>query len=1682
MKNISNREITLEKLIFAYNFIELDSFFYISLGVLDSLRKLHKNNTIYKYLNPNNILVTNDLKGVRLLESEFIDKSIQKNLLYMSPEQIGKIGKNVDFRTDFYSLGATLYIMLTGKLPFSENSEIKLAYSHIAKKPLGLSALNNSIPNAISNIVMKLLSKDPDDRYKSIYGIRKDLKRCQYEFETNGNIENFILGQEDTSDKFKVSEVVYGRNEEIERVMSKYISMINGNREVIFISGSSGIGKSTLMKEIGKRVIKEGGIFISGKCEQYNDNTPYSLIIQSIKELILKMLTESEDNVIKLKKKILSAIGIYGQVIIDVIPEIEYIIGTQPALEKLPPSESENRFNLVMGKVVKALLRTEKPMVIFWDDLQWADVASLKMLDLIAFDNKQQNVLIVGAYIKDKLSANFILKSILKSEVKKGITINNIQLKPLEEKYISNLICNTLSCDKKQSETLTKLVSLKTGGNPFFIKMILESIYSEGMLTFNYKANKWEWDIELINNLDIYNNVLELLIKKIEKLPAKTRELLKVAACIGIEFSLDVLWQSSNSNCGESFINIIPAVEDGILIHSKQYTDSGCDNIYRFSHNQIFQHFYSSISKDKQNKLHYEIGKVMLYKTYLNRIEEKVFDIVKQFNISYDLIESEKELYTLINLNLIAGKKAKSSTAYNLALRYLRFGHALLKETSWDTHYDLAYDIYIELAECEYINSNISTAEEIFSVILTKSKTKEEKARVYNMRIMMYTHFHDYEKAIDIGLEGLLLFSIILGKKISKLVIYNEIIKMKWILKGKSIYQVFNKRTIHNKTIDNKFENKLEIKKLLCNMALAAFFYDTNLYYALTLKEINLVLKYGNEDSGSYINYAILLCLLFKDYKQSYEIGLLDVTRCESIKDKTVLSRSLSSFSNMIVLWSKNFDVVLEYLERAYRVCAEVGDMEYASYSANSVISVLFMKGEKLEVISDKLEEYREFVEKLGNNHVANNIAIKNLIINEIIENDSEDITESNSFQYILNDDVKSIPLGIYPFKIMLCYLFNKNIEGEKLLESGKLEAISLKNSITPPLFYFSSYLIMVNLIEENIELNKAKYIKDLIDYKNKMKVWATSCPENYMSYYMLMEAELCRINNELEKAELFYDKVIKHSIQNELVHLTAITSERVGKFYKSKGKQVLYQTYLSQSYYFYKKWGAFRKLRNLEKEHSHLLTDEYIEIRKKDEYRLLCNMSEVRNMITATELDNSFDIMTVVRASQAISGEMLLENLLRKLMKNLIENTGAYWGCLILKKEEEYLVQMEGRIDKLNSMVLKTIKVDDYKHIPKSIINYVKRTRQGIVLKDARSESIFNNDSYIIDEGIKSVLCAPIINNGNILGMIYLENNLSTNVFEEEKLTIVNLLSSQAAISIQNAYMYKEINELNEQLEMKVEERTKSLIETIRYEELRTEFFANISHELRTPLNVIFGGYQMIELMLKDNMPSKNGDKIENYLSTVKQNCYRLVRLINNLIDITKMDSGYFQLDLENLDIVNVVESITLSVAEYIKNNGVSLIFDTYVEEKVMSFDADKIERIMLNLLSNALKFTSQGGNIIVTMYNRRDTIIISVKDDGIGIPEDKQKSIFDRFIQVDKSLSRNREGSGIGLSIVKSLVELHGGTISLKSELGKGSEFFIEIPVKLENIENQVRKVKTQSCGNKIEKIQVEFSDIYS
>ncbi|WP_141639517.1 sensor histidine kinase, partial [Clostridium novyi] len=459
----------------------------------------------------------------------------------------------------------------------------------------------------------------------------------------------------------------------------------------------------------------------------------------------------------------------------------------------------------------------------------------------------------------------------------------------------------------------------------------------------------------------------------------------------------------------------------------------------------------------------------------------------------------------------------------------------------------------------------------------------------------------------------------------------------------------------------------------------------------------------------------------------------------------------------------------------------------------------------------------------------------------------------------------------------------------------------------------------------------------------------------------------------------------------------------------------------------------------------------------------------------------NKYEFMKFIKAFQSISGEIVLENLLKELMINLIASVEAERGCLILNKNNKLFIEAEGEVDDICSVMENPIALEEYTKISKLLVNYVVRTKKSILLDDGKCEDIVFDDKYIVDNKVKSILCTPIIAKEKIIGIIYLENRFSSGIFNEKRLSIVELIASQAAISIENAFMYEEINTLNKELKNTVDERTKLLNESIKYEEMRTEFFANISHELRTPLNVIFSGYQMLNVLL-ENEDLENKEKVDKYMGTVKQNCYRLVRLINNLIDITKIDSGFFKLNMINVNIVNIVETITLSVAQYIESKGINLIFDTFIEEKTMACDVDKIERIILNLLSNAVKFTNKGGNIFVTMKEEDNNIVISVKDDGIGIPKEKQSIIFDRFIQVDKSLSRNREGSGIGLALVKSIVELHDGNITLKSKLGRGSEFIIKLPCKVLEKQNKTAKKYTNANSNKIEKIMIEFSDIYS
>lgn len=1667
-------EVTLEEVL-CNKRICIKDFLEISLKIVDAITDIHKKNISYKYLNPNNIIIDNN-KNIRLIKSEFMCRDINYNLNYMSPEQIGRIEKEVDFRTDYYSLGVILYKMLTGKLPLKGDSEVEVTYSHIAKTPIPPNKINSKISIVISNIVMKLLAKDSDERYKSIYGIKMDLERCYTSFLNNGFIYNFSLGSKDISDKLKFTDKIYGREKEIKEIMDKYHESCNGSLELVLISGEGGLGKKVLADEVSRRIIKEGGMFAASKCKKYNNEAPYDSLIKCGRILMNKMLMESEEEIKKFKKKILEAVGNNGQIITKFIPEVEFVIGKQPPLQEIGGIESTNRFNTVFGRSIKAILTREKPIAILLEDIQWLDEGSLNIIKNLILSKENKYLFIIAIVKEEELNNKDFVYELINSNTYNGINITNIHLNSLSEESIGNLICDTLSCNKQDAKELIKNINFRTGGNPLFVKNSIESMYSKRILRFDYKNNKWVWDIKSVTNMKIENSVFGIIMAKISYLPKKTKKILKIASCIGMEFSLKSISDIINVPIEQIYMGILPAIDEGVILLNENEIDKYNDKkiMYRFSHVQIHIQIYDNIDLDEKNRYHLALGRSFYKQLLISNSENQIFKVVNQLNKGKDLINDEEEIYNLIKLNLIAGLKDKQSGIYQLAIKYFRVAYNLLPDNSWNVDYNLTYNVSIELSECEFMNKNFEKAEEVFSIILKNIKTSWEVIKIYNMKVCIHTYFGQIEKAIETGLNGLKILGIPIKKDYNILKVYSEVLKLP-----------LNNKRIINKIISNikEKEEKIleELKKLFFNISIAAIIYNKELFKLVTLKEMSISnirnnVKYGH---CTYMNYVIFKMYSLKQYDKSFQSGYDDLVRCNNKVDAITFSKSYCLFANLIVLWSNDYDIILKHLYRCYDVCMEAGQLVCATITTNNILLILLMKGENLNVINNKISKYMEAPEKINFIDMKEEIFFNKTILDILRGEKREELVFK-----VEKNITKFIPLGRNIYKILINYIFGKYEDSIRFMSEAEKESTILEGMYIKVLYNFFNCLTLIKLYEFCDENKKSSYMKRIKKHVKYIKRTVRNNNDNFLSHYILLKAEVYRLNDKGYKAERLYDEAIKVATEKNIINNIALISEIAGYYYESKGNTKVSKLYLIQAYTFYKKWGCKFKTEFFKKKYP-MIFKYNIENSVQEEIAL----DDMSNKLCIDDIfecslqinRNEYEFMEIIKTLQSISGEILLENLLKKLIKNLIGSIGAERGCLILNKNNKLFVQVEGNIDKFHSMVDNPMNIENYTKVSKLLVNYVARTKQSVVLNNGKNENVVFDDSYISDNKIKSILCVPILTKGKFIGIIYLENKFSANIFSEKRLSIVELIASQAAISIENAYMYKEIHELNDQLKKTVDERTRLLNESIRYEEMRTEFFANISHELRTPLNVIFGGYQMIKLMLEgEKLQDKY--KIDKYMGTMKQNCYRLVRLINNLIDITKIDSGFFQVNLINVDIINTIESITLSVAQYIESKGINLVFDTFTEEKVIACDVDKIERIILNLLSNAIKFTNPGGNIAVTMYEEENNIVISVKDDGIGIPDEKQSAVFDRFIQVDKSLSRNREGSGIGLSLVKSIVELLDGKIYLKSKLGEGSEFIIKLPCRVLESQDKNMEVYSDANSNKIEKIMIEFSDIYS
>ena len=1721
----------------------LNDFLRVASAIAHTLGDIHRHHIIHKDINSNNILVNFDdnpstlrpfdpsteagrkeheaghpahadhdfIKIIDFGISSRIDVKMQHlgnpeilegTLPYISPEQTGRMNRVLDYRTDLYSLGVTFYETLTGRLPFEAQDALELVHCHIAKRPQPLHHLRPEIPEMLSKIVMKLMAKNAQDRYQSAYGLQYDLDECLRKWEERGQIEHFELGQEDFSGKFQIPQTLYGRQVQLDLLHSAFERVNQGNREFMLVAGYSGIGKSALVRELYKPITQRRGFFISGKFDQFQRNIPYSAVVKAFQELVRQLLTESEAQLNQWRKKLLKAFGQNGQLLIEVIPEIELIVGPQPEPPALAPTEAQNRFNLLFQNFIR-LFCDQSPLVIFLDDLQWADSASLKLIELMMSDEetRQAYLFLIGAYRDNEVNSTHPIMIMLDKLAPQRAKINQITLHPLTLLDTSQLIADTLHQDAVTIRPLAELVMEKTEGNPFFVNEFLKNLYQEQLLTFDVASRRWQWQIERVHALEMTDNVVELMVNKLRKLPQQTQQLLRLAACVGNRFDLetiaiihetslyDAAWVRQTSD------GLMRAVQDGLVFplstpEVDQSDERGASLLihhYKFAHDRVQQAAYALIGEQERKAAHLKIGRLLLANTALGERHENIFELVDHLNQGADLVQPQEERNQISQLNLMAVKKAKAAMAYEPALRYARVGLELLPPDGWQSLYDLTFALSVELLEIEYLNTNVERAEELSKEVLKQAQDLLEKVKIIEFQLYFYVFQNRGIEALDIASEVLGMLEVDLPTTIP------EMFMVAQQLQEELNREISNISDLADLPVMND-PYQLAAMRILMQANSAAFKAKPEMLPLIIFTMVKLCIQHGNSALAAYGYglYGLLLCAFYMDFDSGYQFGKLSLTILDKFNATDLYSKVNCIFNVSVRHWKEHVKETIEPLQEGIQVGIESGDVEYALYNALQYGFHLFFIGEPLDVVYKKQAQYLEMMEQFQLHFHAYQVHIRTQMVLNLI-GESEDpckligpqMDESKMLPMWTEQNAMLLLFLAYGSKTILCYLFKQY---EAAIEAGELAQQyeqSAPGMVCIPESQFYTSLAMLAAYDQADTSTKEHYLTKVAANQEKMKFWAFHAPSNYQHKYDLVEAENARILNEPLMAMEYYDRTIQGARKYGYIQEEALANERAADFYLALGREEIGPIYMRKAHYGYKMWGAKRKVQQLEKSYAWLLTG------ARSVASIIDTQIATNSGATGSSSTNALDLTTVLKSSQAISGEIDLHKLLTKLIQIVIENAGAERGYLILEQEGKWLIQAKGTINqnqtgkqaKNKVEVLQAIpleKTQDKALISTAIVNLVVRTGESVVLGDAAHEGPFTTDPVIAKLQPKSLLCMPLINQGQVSGILYLENNLSTNAFTPDRLTLLKLLSSQMAMSLDNAVLYDDLQQHRDHLEDLVSERTAELTQTLDNLKATQEqliesekmaalggLVAGVAHEINTPVGIGITAASSLEnetkLFVEACRTGLKRSALKTYIKTATQSSQLI---LNNLRRAAKLVHSFKQvavdqtsLEKRSFGVKGYLESTLSSLEPKLKQNRFgsknSHGLKGFITLKVTGDDnltlhsypgafSQVITNLVMNSLTHAYK-SGEKGVLSFELTSDENRLYLKYSDDGCGIPPENLSRIFEPFF----TTARNQGGTGLGLHIVYNLVtQKLAGTIRCESEVGVGTTFFIDLP----------------------------------
>ncbi|MEH2084698.1 MAG: AAA family ATPase [Nostoc sp.] len=1394
----------------------VSTFLLLAIKLTQILGEIHAANIIHKDINPGNIILNPNTGVVKIIDFGIATQFNRSNptftsphvlegtLAYLSPEQTGRMNRLLDYRTDFYSLGVTFYQLLTGKEPFATRDILELVHCHIAKQPIppceirgvvdDSSPINSAILKDVSDIVMKLMAKNAEDRYQSAWGIKADLELCAAQLTQTGQIGNIQLGLQDVCDRFHIPQKLYGREAEIAALLTAFERVAGiGNEkntqcniEMMLVSGYTGIGKSALVHELYKPITAKRGYFTSGKFDQFGRNIPYSAIVDALRKLVQQLLSEPDERVQQWRSQFLTALGSNGQLIVDVIPEVELIIGKQPPIAEVGATEAQNRFNLVFQKFIRACCSPEHPLVIFLDDLQWVDSATLKLIELILSDHGIQALLLIGAYRDREVTQTHSLIATLEKLKQETVTISQIMLAPLELGAVAQLIAETLHTHTELIAPLAELIWRKANGNPYFTNEFIKALYIEGLIVFDINQLCWQWDITHIKAKNITDNVVELIIGKLKQFPEQTQQILSLAACVGAEFDLATLSVICERPAVEIFAELTTVIQSELLLATSELDENLLIQNYKFSHDRVQQAAYELIDESNKQIVHLQIGRNLLKEALAACLSDRLFEIVDHLNHGIELITNQAERDEIARLNMLAGQRAKAAIAYGTAQNYLAMGRAWLA-SSWQTNYDLALELYTETTEVAYLCGEFENVEHWAEAVLQDTKTVLDSVKVYEVKIQTAIAQGQLLDAIHTALQVLQQLGIRFPKTPNQSDIALELNAITSRFNQKAIQDLFHLPEM----VDPQ---KLAAMRILSRITLVAYHLTSDLAPLLVLKQVNLSIQYGNTfvSPFAYANLGLIFCGMLGKIKAGYEFGQLALRLLSNLDIRSLKARTLFIVTNFIIHWQEHIRETSKPFLEAYQCGLETGDLEFAAYSAFTYCLQSFFVGKELLEVEREMATYSEAIYQINQRTSLTWIQIFRQSVLNLIGRSinplclvGESYNEEKRPAHHETDGV--ILFLVHLNKLILCYLFSEYTQAFENAIVAEHYLIRVAATHHVPLFYFYRVLARLAVYSESDTQVQQEILKEIAVSQEKMRLWADHAPMNYLHKYHLVQAETARVLGQLLEAEEFYEQAIQGGKENEYIQEEALAYELAAKFYLARGREKFAQIYMKEAHYCYQRWGATAKVNDLETRYPQFFPNS-----------LAIANTPIRTT-TGTTLNTpsiAFDLATVMKTSQAISSEIELDRLLHSLMQILIENAGAQTGCLLLENAGEWKIEAACELNQgeqvCTTRVMRSMPMAD--RLPKSIIQYAIRTHESVILNNATHEGNFINELYIQCHQTQSILCLPLLNQSKLVGVLYLENQLATGVFTPERSQLLNLLSTQAAIAIENAKLYSNL------------------------------------------------------------------------------------------------------------------------------------------------------------------------------------------------------------------------------------------------------------------------------------------------